>query len=164
MERDSGKFWDFLILIYSPDPVLLPLASAFVKKEAEHRIRINSETALPFSQSHTAVHACGFKKEFTLLYGQFLTVRCQNCQAKGRSTGSKNPRICQEWFKDRASKLCFFKFLASNENGRCLVKRSAIVNHWDPSPSIFSLTVFPHIRPAGIIFLQGLQMRVLFKG
>ena len=45
--------------------------------------RINSETAFPFSQSHTAVFACGFNQEFTLLYGQFLTVWCQNCQAGG---------------------------------------------------------------------------------
>ena len=30
-------------------------------------------------------------------------------------------------FEDRASKLCFFKFLASDENGRCVVQRSAIV-------------------------------------
>ena len=33
----------------------------------------------------------------------------------------------QEWFKDRASKLFFKKFLASNENGRCLVKDSSTV-------------------------------------
>ena len=26
------------------------------------------------------------------------------------------------------------------------------------------ITVFPHIRPAGIIFLQGLQLRVLLEG
>ena len=48
---------------------------------------INSETAFPFSQSHTAVFACGFNQYFTLLYGQFLTVWCQNCQAGGWGTG-----------------------------------------------------------------------------
>ena len=31
-----------------------------------------------------------------------------------------------KWFEDHASKLHFFKFLASNQNGRCLVKKSAI--------------------------------------
>ena len=30
-------------------------------------------------------------------------------------------------------------------------------------PMFFNTTVFPQIRPAGIIFLQGLQMRVLLE-
>jgi hypothetical protein len=29
--------------------------------------------------------------------------------------------------------------------------------------NIYMYTVFPHIRPAGIIFLQGLQLRVLLE-
>ena len=90
--------------------MLLPLASAFVKKEAEHRIRINSETALPFSQSHTAVHACGFKKEFTLLYGQFLTVRCQNCQAGGGAQDQKIPEFAKKDLRIALQNLFFLSF------------------------------------------------------
>jgi hypothetical protein len=39
--------------------------------------KINSEAAFPFSQSHTVVDACDIKKEVTLLYGLFLTLRCK---------------------------------------------------------------------------------------
>ena len=60
--------------------------------------RIISETAFPFSQSHTAVFTCGFNQEFTLLYGQFLTVWCQNCQVGGgaqdKNLSQDIPRIC----------------------------------------------------------------------
>ena len=41
--------------------------------------------------------------------------------------GSSVQQKVPEWFKDRASKLFFKKFLASNENGRCLVKDSSTV-------------------------------------
>ena len=41
--------------------------------------------------------------------------------------GSSADQKIPEWFEDCASKLCFFKFLTSNENGRCLVKDSFLV-------------------------------------
>ena len=49
------------------------------------------------------------------------------CQAGGWSTGKFYPRIFKECLPDRASKLRFFKFFASNENERCLVHRPSIV-------------------------------------
>ena len=107
---------------------------------------INSETAFPFSQSHTAVFACGFKKEFTLLNGQFLTVRCQNCQAGRRSTGSKNPRDLARMIQGSR----FKTGLASNKNGRCLVNKPS---HWwllKASNSISNHGVPPHLSSYAI--------------
>ena len=70
--------------------------------------RINSETAFPFSQSHTAVFACGFNQEFTLLYGQFLTVWCQNCQAGGVEHRIKISKDITRMFIGSRFKTLFF--------------------------------------------------------
>ena len=45
------------------------------------------------------------------------------CQVGGGAQDKNFPRIFQEYVSDRASKLRFFKFFASNENERCLVHR-----------------------------------------
>ena len=83
--------------------------------------RINSETVFPFSQSHTAVFACGFNQEFNLLYGQFLTVWCQNCQAGAKQGGGaqdKNfPGYNKNVYRIALQNFVFFKFFDSNENG-----------------------------------------------
>ena len=87
--------------------IFLILCSTFLQGK-EHRIRIKkSQNELRIGLQH-------------FIFNPLL-------HPPGRQGAQDQNQKIPKWFEDRASKLCFFKFLVSNENGRCLVKDSFIV-------------------------------------
>ena len=110
-----------------------------------------------------------FDPDPVLLAQLFNSLLRQPAWQRAQDQDQKIPK----WFEDHASKLRFFKFLASNQNGRGLVKESSIVGPllsyyiycWD-DPLGFPLVFHPPcpcIHKAAFLFWNSFIQKIFMK-